>query len=83
MCTNMHLSISSNFGEDEIVTWVHSSKVPASLIDEYEKCMGVLTERKYGVVSHALVSASRIDNPSGTPPSKKTKLETKEPWDVG
>jgi len=45
--------------------------------------MGVLTEQKYGVVSHALVSASRIDNPSGTPPSKKPKLETEEPWDVG
>ena len=73
----------ATFGADKVITWVHASNVPASLVNEYERSLGLLTEQKYGVISHTLVSASHVDNQSDFPPSKKPKVKTEATWDAG
>lgn len=65
-----------------MVTWVDSSKVSTSFIEEYERSTGILPEQKYGVISYAVVSASRTKDNSN-PPSKRPKLKAEEQWDVG
>ena len=60
-----------------MVTWVDSSKVSPSLIEEYGRSSyrnSLLSEQKYGVISHAVVSAYRIEGTS-YPPSKRPKLK--------
>lgn len=36
--------------EEEVVSWLQSSEVSASLVEEYEKSVGVITEENYCVV---------------------------------
>ena len=65
--------------EGEHTEWVHSSKVSIELVEEYEKFAGVITESKYQVISHSIVSTDRIDRPPGEPSNKKARKD----WDIG
>ena len=47
----------ATFGEDQVITWVHSSDILDNLILEYERSLGL---EKYGLISHTLVSATKV-----------------------
>ena len=65
-----------------MVTWVDSSKVSSILIEEYERSTGILSEQKYGMISYAVVSASRTKDNSN-PPSKRPKLKAENSGMLG
>ena len=71
----------ASFGEDQVLNWVHLSEVSEDLILEYERSLGVLTEEKYGLISHTLVNSKRLNNSCVPPLTKKPKRAAS--WDAG
>ena len=70
----------ATFGEDQVVAWIEESKVSESLVLEFERSTGVLTEAKYGMINHTVVKSSYTDNSAEDPPKKKKKSQC---WNVG
>ena len=65
-----------------MLAWVHSSEVSDDLILEYERSLGLLTEEKYGLISHTLMNSKHLNNDCLLPPSTKKPKRTAS-WDAG